>query len=299
MGSPGFALPILSRLIEQYQIVGVVTQPDRPAGRGRILTPPPVKELALSNNIPCIQPIKLRDPDAIATLYKWHPELIVVAAFGQILRQPVLDLPHFGCINVHASLLPRWRGSAPIQAAILNGDPQTGISIMEMDTGVDTGPILAQSTLDILPEETAESLSERLSLLGAQLLIEVLPGYLEGKVHPSSQVEEFATLAPLLVKEDGRLNFSCSSQSLINRIRAFYPWPGAFMEWQGKTLKIHRAHAISGQRMIPGIRGVQHGLPSVQTLDGLLILDEVQPAAKKSMSGDVFLRGAIHWNQTG
>jgi methionyl-tRNA formyltransferase len=170
MGSPEFALPIIQELWKNYPIVGIVTQPDRPAGRGRILTPPPVKQLALELGLEFIQPEKLKEPAAQEKLQSWQPDLIVVAAFGQILRKSVLELPQYGCINVHASLLPRWRGAAPIQAAILNGDERTGITIMKMDPGVDTGPILRQDSLEIRSDDTAESLSNRLAPIGARLL---------------------------------------------------------------------------------------------------------------------------------
>ena len=163
MGSPAFSVPTLRKLAEQYPVVGVITQPDRPAGRGRVLTPPPVKLLAQTLGIEVIQPEKLREPEAQEKLHAWAPDLIVVTAFGQILRKSVLELPRYGCINVHASLLPRWRGAAPIQAAILHGDAQTGATIMVMDPGVDTGPMLAQQVLPILPQDTAGSLGERLS----------------------------------------------------------------------------------------------------------------------------------------
>ena len=178
MGSPDFALSTLRALHENYPVVGVVTQPDRAAGRGRELKPPPVKTLALELGIPVIQPEKLREPEAMEQLRAWSPDVIVVAAFGQILRQDVLDLPKFGCINVHASLLPRWRGAAPINAAILHGDEETGITIMKMDAGLDTGPILTQRSVRIQPDETAGSLFETLSQLGADLLLETLPGYI-------------------------------------------------------------------------------------------------------------------------
>ncbi|HEY5902380.1 MAG TPA: methionyl-tRNA formyltransferase, partial [Anaerolineales bacterium] len=177
MGSPDFALPTLRALSERYQVVGVVTQPDRPSGRGRGLTPPPVKTLALELGLPLIQPERLRLPDAMEALRTFAPDLIVVAAFGQILKPSVLDLPRYGCINVHASLLPRWRGAAPINAAILHGDHETGVTIMRMDPGLDTGPILSQAAIPIGPDETAGELYERLSMLGAELLIETLPGY--------------------------------------------------------------------------------------------------------------------------
>ena len=180
MGSPDLALPILQALAAHYPIVGVVTQPDRPAGRGQALTPPPVKVLAEKLALPVIQPRRLREPEAMERLRSWAPELIVVAAFGQILRPEVLDLPRYGCINVHASLLPRWRGAAPIQAAILHGDADTGVTIMKMDPGVDTGPLLSQRSLPISPQDTAASLSEKLSALGAELLLETLPAYLKG-----------------------------------------------------------------------------------------------------------------------
>src|SRR5512134_2078708 len=208
MGSPDFALPALKALAEHYDVVGVVTQPDRGSGRGRELKPPPVKTLALELGIPVMQPEKLRLPEAMEQLRAWSPDLIVVAAFGQILKKDVLELPRYGCINVHASLLPRWRGAAPINAAILHGDEATGVTIMKMDVGLDTGPMLSQRSIRLTREDTAGSVFEKLSTLGADLLIETLPDYLSGKLAPVPQQEEGATYAPMLKKEEGRLDFA-------------------------------------------------------------------------------------------
>jgi methionyl-tRNA formyltransferase len=295
MGSPEFALPALAALAGQYPVVGVVTQPDRPAGRGGQLTPPPVKLLAVQLGLPVIQPPRLRQPEAMEQLSRWAPELIVVAAFGQILKPEVLDLPPHGCLNVHASLLPRGRGAAPIQAAILAGDAQSGVTIMKMDPGMDTGDILAQRSLPILPADTAASLSERLAALGAELLIETLPAYLAGQAAPRPQDPELVTYAPRLKKEDGRLDFLQPAETLERQVRAFYPWPGAFTAWQGGILKVLRAHALPEHPAQPGQAAVFQGLPAFGTGRGLLVLDEVQPAGKKPMSGEVFLRGAREW----
>ncbi len=297
MGSPEFALPTLRTLVSRYQVVGVVTQPDRPAGRGRALTPPPVKALALELDLPVIQPRRLREPEAMEQLRRWSPELIVVAAFGQILRPAVLDLPRSGCINVHASLLPRWRGAAPIQSAILNGEHETGVTIMKMDPGVDTGPILSQRSLPILPNDTAGTLSARLSTLGAELLIETMPAYLDGSLLPTPQPASGDTYAPMLKKEDGLLDFNQPAEHLERRVRAFNPWPGAYTLWKGEILKVHRAHALrpSPIDISPGQPAVVDGMPAFGTLDGLLVLDEIQPAGKKPMRGAVFLRGARDW----
>jgi methionyl-tRNA formyltransferase len=296
MGSAEFSLPALRGLAEQFSVVGVVTQPDRPAGRGRRLRPPPVKVLAEELGLPVIQPRRLREPEAMERLREWAPELIVVAAFGQILRPDVLGLPPHGCVNVHASLLPRWRGAAPVQAAILNNDAETGITIMLMDPGVDTGPLLSQRALPILPRDTAGTLSERLSRLGGELLLETLPGYLSGEVQPQPQDEAGATYAPMLKKKDGRLDFNQTAGELERRVRAFSPWPGTFMEWQGQPLKIHTASAISESHWNrPGSRCTYAGLPAVGTGRGLLVLEVVQPAGKKAISGQDFLRGARDW----
>ena len=297
MGSPEFAVPSLRLLAEKYPVVGVVTQPDRPAGRGRMLTPPPIKLLAQELGLPIIQPERLRRPEAMQTLSDWAPELIVVAAFGQILRPEVLDLPLHGCINVHGSLLPRWRGAAPIQAALLHGDSFTGITIMRMDPGVDTGPMLSQASLPILADDTAGSLIPRMAELGARLLVETLPGYLSGAIKPQPQDDSLAIYAPMLKKEDGLLDFSCSAKELANKVRAFNPWPGASMLWRGEPLKIHRATALPAGTDVPfaGETCIADGLPAVGTADGLLALIEVQPAGKKSMSGKVFLQGARGW----
>ena len=294
MGSPDFALPTLQALHENYSVVGVVTQPDRAAGRGRELKPPPVKTLAQELSIPVIQPEKLRQPEAIQQLQAWAPDLIVVAAFGQILRQEVLDLPPYGCLNVHASLLPRWRGAAPINAAILHGDEETGITIMKMDAGLDTGPILSQRAVRIGPYETAGSLFGKLSLLGADLLLDTLPGYLTGVIEPQPQPEMGSTYAPMLKKEEGRLDFSQPAAALERKVRAFNPWPGTYFEWDGSLLKVHRADTRPGKER-EGERLVVDDLPAVGTSDGLLLLEEVQPAGKKPMEGKAFLAGTRNW----
>ncbi|MCQ3936189.1 MAG: methionyl-tRNA formyltransferase [Chloroflexi bacterium] len=294
MGSPEFALPSLRSLTQAYQVVGVVTQPDRASGRGRELKAPPVKALALELNIPVIQPQKLREPEAVQQLQTWNPDLIVVAAFGQILRKEVLDLPKYGCINVHASLLPRWRGAAPINAAILAGDEETGVTIMKMDAGLDTGPMLSKRAVRIQPDDTAGSLTGTLSTLGADLLIETLPNYIDGKLAPQPQPEEGVTYAPMLKKEDGLLDFNQSAVDLERRVRAMNPRPGAWFQWNGAPLKVHRAHAGEGKAEA-GQRFVAQNQPAVGVRGGVLILDEVQPPGKKSMSGRSFLAGARGW----
>jgi len=296
MGSPEFALPTLKALAANYEVVGVVTQPDRPAGRGKQLTPPPVKVLAQELGLPIVQPNRLREPEAVGQLRAWAPDLIVVAAFGQILRPEVLEMPPYGCINVHASLLPRWRGASPIQAAILNGDSETGITIMRMDAGLDTGPILSQRAIPIWPEEPAGTLSAKLAELGAELLIETLPTYLSGELKPQAQPETGVTSAPLLSKGAGELDFSQGAEVLARRVRAFNPWPGAFTMWKGALLKVHKAHAQEGKGKV-GERRVQAGLPAIATRDGLLVLDELQPAGKKIMGGGEFLRGTRDWQR--
>lgn len=295
MGSPDFALPTLRAMAAAYNVVGVVTQPDRPAGRGRRLQPPPIKVLADQLDLLTAQPKSLRSDAALEQLQAWAPDLIVVAAYGQILRPNVLDLPPHGCINIHASLLPRWRGASPIQAAILHGDPQTGITIMRMDPGMDTGPILSQRSLPIQPGDTAGSLSESLATLGADLLVESLPGYLSGRLVPVPQNEALATLAPLLKKADGELAVSQPADQLARQVRAYHPWPGSFIPFEGGPLKIHAAHARPGKPGSPGERRVRDGLPALATADGWLILDQVQLPGKSPMPAADYLRGARYW----
>jgi methionyl-tRNA formyltransferase len=296
MGSPDFALPILSALAKKYQVVGVVTQPDRASGRGRELKPPPVKALALELNIPVMQPEKLRAPEAMEQLRAWTPDLIVVAAFGQILKKDVLELPRFGCINVHASLLPRWRGAAPINAAILAGDEEIGVTIMKMDVGLDTGPMLAMKSMRLASDLTTDSALQALSQLGANLLIETLPDYFSGKLIPQAQPEDGATYAPMLKKEDGLLDFTRSAVELERRVRAMNPWPGAWFEWNGNPLKVMRASVVSGEKgLVSGSRFIVEGRPAVMSADGALALDEVQPSGRKIMSGMAFLSGVRNW----
>jgi methionyl-tRNA formyltransferase len=296
MGSPDFAIPILRALAENFTVIGVVTQPDRPAGRGRKLAAPPVKVLAQDLDIPIIQPQRLhKDPKAMNQLRTWNPDVIVVAAFGQILKPEVLDLPPYGCINVHGSLLPRWRGAAPLNAAILHGDTETGITIMKMDAGLDTGPMISQRTIPIKESDTAGSLFDKMANLGADLLIETLPLYLLGDLVPKPQDDTQATYAPMLKKSDGELDFGQPAVDLARKVRAFNPWPGTYFQWSGAPLKVHAAHPVAKSSPGVGVHVIHDQLPAIGTAEGLLVLDQLQPAGKKSMRGDVFLRGVRDW----
>lgn len=295
MGSPEFAVPSLQRLIEKYDVIGVVTQPDRPAGRGKKMESPPVKKVALDHNIPVMQPPRLKTEEQKEQLFHWNPDLIIVAAFGQILRRDILDLPEFGCINVHASLLPRWRGAAPIQAAILNGDSKTGVTIMKMDPGIDTGPILTQKEIMIGEKETAEGLSEQLSFLGANLLIDTLPDYLSGNLAPKEQSSEESTYAPMLKKEDGHLDFTRPAEYLERMVRAFYDWPAAYFKVNDTPIKVLEAEVLKNLNLKPAERGVYRKLPVIGTGKDALQLKIVQPAGKKPMDGKTFLNGFRDW----
>ncbi len=296
MGSPEIAVPALHALWENYKVTGVVTQPDRPAGRGKKIISSAVKLAAEELGISVIQPEKLRDPVSLERLKDWEPDLIVVMAYGQILRKNVLELPEFGCINVHASLLPRWRGASPIQAGIAAGDSQTGVTIMKMDPGLDTGPILATEAMDILPDDTALSLSERIAGAGARLLISTIPGYVDGAILPKSQEEIGVTYAPLIKKEDGLLDFSRPAAELERKVRAYHPWPSAFFYLTEMLVKVHKAHTVPlTEAALPGKRVLYQGMPAIAARDGLLVLDEIQCAGKKAMACKAFLAGYRDW----
>ncbi|MEP7359711.1 MAG: methionyl-tRNA formyltransferase [Anaerolineales bacterium] len=298
IGTPAFAVPSLQGLAREHTLVGVVTQPDLPAGRGQQLSEPDVKAAAHRLGVPVIQPRRLREPEALAQLRAWAPELIVVAAFGQILRPEVLELPPHGCLNVHASLLPRFRGAAPIVAAILAGDAETGVTIMRMDVGLDTGPTLADARLAIQRDDTALTLAERLSILGAGLLLDVIPPYLAGHLTARPQAEDGALYAPQLVKEAGRLNFTRPADYLERQVRAFTPWPGTFAVWPEpsggppRSIKVLRAEALEGTLGPPGQVFETRQGPAVTAAVGALLLLEVQPPGKRPMPAADFARGA-------
>ncbi len=293
MGSPEFAIPTLTRLIQEHQVAAVVCQPDRPAGRGRRVQAPPVKQLAIKHGIPVLQPAKVRDADSLAAVRSRQPEIIVVAAYGQILPQALLDIPPHGSLNVHASLLPRWRGASPIQYALLTGDRETGVTIMRMDAGMDTGPLLAQRAIPIPEQVTAGDLSQSLAELGAELLADSIPAYVSGQLELVPQDDALATLAPRLTKSDGELDFNRGAYELARQVRAFEPWPGSFTHWSGRRLLIKAAHADRNGDGQPGSVHSLNGSPAVSTADGILVLDEVQLAGKTESSGADFLRGAL------
>lgn len=295
MGTPEFAVPSLLKLAETFDVIGVVCQPDRRSGRGQKMISPPVKRSALDLGLEVFQPEDVNTKDSLKTIQGWDPELICVAAFGQILKPDLLALPRGGCLNVHASLLPRWRGASPINAAILAGDTHSGVTIMKMGPGLDDGPILSQEAVPIGPEETAGALSDRLAVLGGELLVRTIPRYLAGEIQPQPQEPELATYAKMLKKKSGELDFRQSAADLARKVRAFSPWPGTFTTWNGKRLLVHR----SASRLVtsPGI-GVfteYEGKPAIGTSEGILVLDELQLAGKKSVRGEDFLRGTPGW----
>lgn len=296
MGTPEFSVPVLNALADQHTVAGVVTQPDRPAGRGGAKArplPPPAKEAALARGIPVLQPPSLRAPDAVEAIAAWQPDVIVVAAFGQILRPALLALPPHGCLNVHASLLPRYRGAAPIPAAILAGEPVSGVTLMVMDEGLDTGPILVQAEWPLVADETTASLTARLAALGARLAVDTLPAWLAGEIGPRPQDNAQATWCTPLKKEDGLLDWSRPAAILDRQVRACDPWPGAFTWLHGERLKLLRARPLPEPPAVPGpgeVLALDGGL-AVGTGQGLMELLEIQLAGKKPLSAAVFARG--------
>ncbi len=292
MGSPEFALPTLRILSQGFDLVGVVTQPDRPSGRGRKLSSSPVKLACMDLGISPLQPKRLSDPTVQAEIQRLAPHVIVVAAFGQILPPSILEIPSCGCVNVHASLLPRWRGAAPIQAAILHGDSETGVTIMKMDAGLDTGPIVSRLATPILPEETGGALSARLASLGAELLKETLTPFCEGQIAPNPQDDDLATSAPMLTKSDGFLDWRKPAATLYLQVRAYEPWPGSFFHWQNQRIVVRMARALAMDDAVIGKVSLVGHLPVVGTSSGALSLEIVQPAGRKSMPGDAFLNGS-------
>ncbi len=294
MGTPEFSVPSLAKLVAaDYDVVGVVTQPDRPSGRGRKLEPSPVKRFAVEHGLAVLQPETLRPPEAVAELASLRPDVIVVAAFGQILRPAVLSLPPHGCINVHASLLPRWRGAAPVQAAILAGDQVTGSTIMFMDEGMDTGPVLGQAALAIHFDETAGDLTERLSQHGADLLAETLPRWLVGELTLQPQDNNQATLCRPVRKEQGTIDWSRPALEIARAVRAYNPWPGAVSVWKGVPLKVVQANAlaIEASAQPPGTVSETQDVIVVVTGEGVLRLDVVQLAGRNAAGIDDFVRG--------
>jgi len=298
MGTPDFAVPSLTNLTDNFQVVGVITQPDRPSGRGRKLIPSAIKDAALRLGSDVFQPEAANSDVSLQKIRDWKPDLICVAAYGQILKPSLLDLPEFGCINVHASLLPRWRGASPINTAILSGDSHSGITIMKMGPGLDDGPILLQESIEIMPEETAGSLSDRLADLGGKLLAATIPAYLNGEITPINQDPELATYAPQLKKAAGKLNFDLSADTLARTVRAFSPWPGTYTFWNEARLIIHQARAVSVTSPGVGVLSIYDGYPAIGTSAGVLVFEELQLAGKKKTSGPSFLNGNPDWNNS-
>jgi methionyl-tRNA formyltransferase len=295
MGTPQFAVPMLESLVTSTcQVVAVYTQPDRPAGRGHRVAVCPVKKAALARGLPVIQRQSLKPREAVEELAGFQPDLIVVAAYALILRAEVLALPAFGCLNVHFSLLPRHRGAAPVASAILCGDETTGVTIILMDSGMDTGQIVAQEQVRVSPEDTTESLSFRLADAGAVLLLKALPGWLGGELKPQTQDESRATYSRPIAAKDGEIDWSLSAIDLWRRVRAYSPWPGSYTWWQGRRLKIHEAFPVEGS--IGGEPGKVIALAEpagagVITGDGILHLVRVQVEGRQRMSADDFVRG--------
>ena len=292
MGTPEFACPSLQRLIDGgEQVVAVVTQPDRPRGRGQKVMFPAVKELALRHGIPVHQPLKVRAPEVIGLLRDLCPDVIVVVAFGQILPRALLEIPPLGCVNVHASLLPRYRGAAPLNWCLINGEQETGVTTMLMDVGLDTGPILLKRTTAIDAHEDIVSLHDRMSLMGAELLSETLEGLAAGTLLPQEQDSTLSCSAPLLKKEDGLVNWQRDATALHNQVRGLAVWPVAYTDLDGQILKIYRCRVAAGSGQ-PGtvLQADKNGL-EVACQNGSLVIEELQLAGKKRLDAASFLSG--------
>jgi methionyl-tRNA formyltransferase len=301
MGTPDFAVPVIDAIDRAgHDIILVVTQPDRPKGRKKELVPSPVKEWALSHGKTIFQPEKIKRPEAVEELKKYQADVAVVAAYGQILSKEILELPRLGCINVHASLLPKYRGAAPIQWSILNGDKITGITTMQMGVGLDDGDILLQKEVSILPDETGGMLFDKLSLIGGELITETLDEAEKGELHPVKQDENLATHVGMIKKEYGNIDFSWGAEKIVNHIRGLNPWPSAYTIYNGNMLKIWKGVAIStadagieiDKTAVTGtISKVTRDELLVKTGSGYLSVKELQAAGKKKMEISEFLRG--------
>jgi methionyl-tRNA formyltransferase len=291
MGTPDFAVPLAQACATLGELVAVVTQPDKPKGRGNGLAAPPVKQWAQQAGIPVWQPVKIKTGEFEAQLRAAQPDVAVVAAYGRILPKGVLEAPRLGCLNIHASLLPKLRGAAPIQWAIANGETETGVCLMQMDEGLDTGAVLARRAIPIAADETGGSLFDKLSALGRELLVTELPNFLAGKLTPVPQDHARHTLAPIIDKQDGALDWSKPAVELERRVRAFDPWPGTFTHVDGKLLKVLRARVAEGQGQ-PGevLRAGAEGLV-VAAGQGALAIEELQLEGRKRMRAADFLAG--------
>lgn len=292
MGTPDFACPTLQTLIDRgEQLLAVVTQPDRPKGRGQKMMPPPVKELALRHDIPVLQPSRVRDAAFVQTIRELAPDLIVVVAFGQILPKALLDIPPQGCINVHASLLPRYRGAAPLNWCIINGETETGVTTMLMDPGLDTGPMLLRRSTPLDENEDIVSLHDRMAHMGAELLAETLDGLNEGRIVPVPQDDSLTCYAPLLKKGDGLVDWNRPARQIHNQVRGLAVWPGAQTLLNGQPLKLFRTRVANGTGIPGTVLRSTGGDLEVACLDGSLLIDELQLAGKKRLDSASFLAG--------
>ena len=308
MGTPQFAVPALEALIdgsapgkvlpEGYEIVTVITRPDKPVGRGQAIVYSPVKQAALAHGLPVWQPGSFKRPENSEALAAYAADLYIVAAFGQILPQSVLDQPHYGTLNIHASLLPRYRGVSPISEAILQGDDETGVTIILIDAGVDTGPMLLKRSIPFSDDDTTGSLTAKLADLGAQSLMAVLPRWIAGEITPELQDEQRSSHTHMLRKEDGKIQWERPAAVIARMVRAYTPWPGAYTHWRGKLLKIVAAHAITLEpdtNIVPGTVTVRdeagHAVLAIVTGAGFLIVKHLQLEGKKAMSAEEFLHG--------
>jgi len=303
-GTPEFAVPPIAALVaSHHEIVGVLTQPDRPAGRGRRVEPGAVKEFALAHGLPLAQPTTLRTMEGRAALVAWRPDLLVVVAYGLILPPEALAIPPRGCLNIHGSLLPRWRGAAPIQRALLAGDTETGVTIMQMDAGLDTGPVLLEKRLVIQPEDDAASLHATLAELGAQGLLEALAGLEAGTLAPRPQAVEGVLYAAKIGKSEARIDWQDDATAIARRVRAFRPWPVAETSWRGEQLRVHRARALmeepasaavsaAGPPATPGtLLGLRDDMLMVACGRGRLGILELQRAGRRSLGAREFAHG--------
>lgn len=294
MGTPEAAAISLEHLLKEPDpVVGVVTQPDRPSGRGQRNLPSPVGRTAQSHHIPLVAPQKIRDPGFLETLKSWKPELIVVVAYGRILPASILELPAQGCLNVHYSLLPKYRGAAPVAWTILNGEEKGGVTTMKLVEKMDAGPLFLQEDVPLAADETTASLQAKLAPIGARLLLRTIDKLKHGSITAKAQHEEEASYAPMLKKEDGRIDWTQTSQTIERRVRAFYPWPSAYSHLRGKLLKIHRAAVVSSEKYgLPGevIRADRGGL-WIATGQGTLSLEEIQLENRKRLPAAELLKG--------